>query len=98
MALKTSLTTSVLLTAVALIVQPASAMYTNPVVSAPSTHGHSAASSDTKTARTPVESQAPSRAGFEWSHLGIGLGIGLLLVTVSTLVFRSELHRRLARG
>ena len=98
MALKTSLITCVLLVALALAVQPASAMYTNPVVSAPSSQGPVDASANTNTARTAVESRATGRAGFEWSHLGIGLGIGLLLVTGSTLVLRSELRRRPARG
>jgi hypothetical protein len=98
MALKTSLITCVLLAALTLAVQPASAMYTNPVVSARSSQGRVAAFPKTNTGRLSVESQARGRAGFEWSHLGIGLGMGLLLVTGSTLVLRSELRRRPARG
>jgi hypothetical protein len=98
MALKTSLITCVLLAALALAVQPASAMYSNPVVSTPSSGARVDASPNANTGRLSVESQARGRAGFEWSHLGIGLGMGLLLVTGSTLVLRSELRRRPARG
>ena len=108
MALKTSFITFVLLSALVLAVQPASAMYTNPVVGAPASQERVTASSDANGSvgcadgRAPlcasIESRATARAGFEWSRLGIGLGIGLLLVTGSTMMFRGELRRRLARG
>jgi hypothetical protein len=93
---KTSLMTCVLLAALAIAVQPASAMYTNPIVSAPSLQARTDSSS-TKTS-PPVQSHVPGRAGFEWSRLGIGLAIGLVLVTGSILVLRNDLRGRPARS